>query len=245
MIVQLPTGMEDVLLVEGGAPSVGLALALLSRVVTPLGPAPMDWRTLAPTDIDVLLLLVRRRMLGDLVTADVYCPSPGCHTRVDISFSIADFLEHHRPEGPHRLRAGSDAGWFALDDSDVEFRLPSAADQLAVALERDPEGSLLRRCIRPDGVSSEDRQRVETAMETLAPSLFGELFGTCPECAATVSADFDPLQYTLRELRDRAVYVFEDVCAIARHTHWSEADILAMPTARRLRYAELATVAAT
>jgi hypothetical protein len=77
-------------------------------------------------------------------------------------------------------------------------------------------------------------------MEAMAPSLFSELEGTCPVCGAVVTCNFDPLQYTLRELRDQAAFVYEDVCTIAHHTHWSEAEILALPTARRARYAELA-----
>jgi len=48
------------------------------------------------------------------------------------------------------------------------------------------------------------------------------------------------LQYTLRELRDQAAFVYEEVCSIARYTHWSEVEILGLPTARRARYAELA-----
>ena len=44
-----------------------------------------------------------------------------------------------------------------------------------------------------------------------------------------MKATFDPLLYTLRELRDRAAFVYEDVCAIAHHFHWSEAEILALP----------------
>ena len=81
---------------------------------------------------------------------------------------------------------------------------------------------------------------VEAAMEALAPSLLSELEGRCPECGASVACDFDPLQYTLRELRDQAAFVYQDVLAIAGHTHWSEAEILALPAVRRARYAELA-----
>lgn len=228
------------LLVEGGAPGVGLALALLSRVVHPMTGGSIDWGALVPTDIDVLLLLVRQRVLGDVVSADVYCGAEGCRARVDISFSISDFLAHHEPAMPPSLRAAPTDGWYTLDGSAIEFRLPMAADQLAIALERDPARALRARCIRPVEITTDEREQIEAAMEALAPSMFGELEGTCPDCGATVTADFDPLQYTLRELRDRASYVYEDVCEIARFTHWAEADILAMPTARRLRYAELA-----
>jgi hypothetical protein len=238
--VQLPTGAEDVLLVEEGTPSVALAIALLSRVAYRLDGEQIDWAALVPTDVDVLLLLLRQRVLGDIITADVFCAAADCHARVDITFSISGFIAHHRPHTPQLLRAADDDGWFRLDESDLEFRLPRAADQIAIALEPEPELSLMRRCIRAEQITPLVREHVEAAMEALAPSLFSELQGVCPECGGTVSAAFDPLLYTLRELRDQAGYVYEDVCAIARHTHWSEADILALPTARRHRYAELA-----
>ena len=77
-------------------------------------------------------------------------------------------------------------------------------------------------------------------MEAMAPCLFSELRGTCPECDGAVTCNFDPLRYALRELRDQAMFVHEDVYAIAERTHWSEAEILALPTVRRARYAELA-----
>ena len=77
-------------------------------------------------------------------------------------------------------------------------------------------------------------------MEAIAPSLFAELQGECPDCGETVTCYFDPLQYSLRELRDRGMSVYEDVCKIAGYTHWSEANILALPSSRRVRYAELA-----
>ena len=237
VVVELPTGAEDVLLVEAGPPSLELALALLGRVVRRRDGAAIDWLALAPTDIDVLLLALRRRVLGDVIATDLYCAAPACRARVDLSFSIAAFVAHHRPEPPAALRVADD-GWFRLDD-EVEFRLPRAADQLAIALEAEPERALAVRCIRPAEVSAAARAQVEDAMEALAPSLLSELQGTCSECGATVTAEFDPLQYTLRELRDQARDIYADVWAIAASTHWSEADILALPTARRLRYAEL------
>jgi len=55
-----------------------------------------------------------------------------------------------------------------------------------------------------------------------------------------VTSWFDPMHFTLRELRAGAAFVYEDVCAIARVTHWSEAEILALPAVRRARYADLA-----
>jgi len=77
-------------------------------------------------------------------------------------------------------------------------------------------------------------------MESMAPSLYGELSGTCSECGADVVLEFDPLAHVLGELRGRAAYLYQDVALIAHHYHWSEAEILDLPAARRTRYAELA-----
>ncbi len=240
VLVQLPTGTEDLLLLEAGAPDFGVALAFLSRLVHRVDGESIEWASVAITDVDVLLLRLRQRVVGDVVRADVLCPAPNCHARVDIAFSISGYVDHHRPRTPARLLPAEERGWFRLDGGDVEFRVPRAADQLAIALDPRPEHALRLRCIRPEAISAPARRRVEAAMEAMAPSLCSDLQGTCPECGAAVTCTFDPLQYTLRELRDQAAFVYEDVVAIARYTHWSEAEILALPTARRTRYVELA-----
>ena len=237
--LQLPNGADDIVLLEAGNPGVEAAVTLLANIVRRYDGVPLDWSALTMTDIDVLLLSLRQRVVGDRLSAEVVCEADSCGERVDIVFSIADYIEHHRPRQRARV-AAVDETWFRLDGIDVEFRVPSVSDLLAIASEERSEQALVRRCILPPETSSRARQRVEMAMEALAPSLASELTGTCPECGAAVSAWFDPLQYVLRELREQAAFVYDDVCAIARLTHWSEADILALPAMRRARYAELA-----
>jgi hypothetical protein len=238
--LRLPDGADDILLLEAGTPDLGLALALLGRVARTRDGAPLDVAALPVTDVEALVLGVRQCVVGDLVTAEEVCAAPGCGARVDISFGIAAYIEHHRPVAPPGILPAADEGWYRLPDEAVEFRLPRGADQLAIALAGSPEEALLQLCLRPSDVSGRARQSAESAMEAMAPSLCSELEGACPECGATVVATFDPVQYTLRELRDQANFVYEDVCAIAHHYHWSEAEILALPAARRARYAELA-----
>ena len=77
-------------------------------------------------------------------------------------------------------------------------------------------------------------------MEKLAPSLFGVLDGKCPECAARIRVSFDPQRYVLGELRERAMFVYEEVHLLASRYQWSEREILALPGSRRARYAEFA-----
>jgi hypothetical protein len=236
--LRAPAGVEDILMLEAGRLDLQLALALLARL------SRFDDDSLTPgslfvTDVDVALLRLRQRLLGDEVSAVEHCRSPKCGARVDITFSIDALLEHHQPAIPDYVTAATERDWYRTSDG-LEFRLPRAEDQLAIARAADPEEALVAQCVR--GVVAEDAlEAVEAAMEAMAPSLCTDLAGTCPECGAAVEAIFDPLHFTLRELRDQASFVYEDVCSIAHHYHWSEAEILALPSARRTRYAELAS----
>ena len=104
----------------------------------------------------------------------------------------------------------------------------------------DSEHELARRCIRPGDLPLRMRRIVEAAMEAMAPPLCGDLAGTCPECGAGVTVFFDPRQFCLQELRNRAAFVYEDIDILAQRYCWSEHAILAMPNTRRASYAELA-----
>jgi hypothetical protein len=140
-------------------------------------------------------------------------------------------------EGDAATGAPSGAAW---GKTDITFRLPTSGDVLAVADDANAVNELARRCIRPGEISGGQRRRVESLMESIAPSLSQDLLGECPECGATVSVFFDPRRYCLREFRDLAAFVYQDIDILARRYHWSESDILALPRTRRLIYAEMA-----
>lgn len=235
-----PVGADDLLLLESAGLGLRLALALLARLVERVDGTPLDCTALPLPDVDRLMLGLRQRLVGDHVQADTWCAAPGCGARVDISFSVADYLAHHLPSRSAALALAGEPGWYRLEGADVELRVPQAGDQLAIEGQADPVRALLARCTRPIERAEAARSDVETALEQLAPSLFGELAASCPECGLAMTVDFDPLSFTLQELRERAAWVYEDVARIAHHFHWSEAEILALPAARRARYAELA-----
>ncbi len=275
-----PSGAEDLLLAEAAHTPGGdaaLALALVHRLARVVEGEPVDWGSLCVTDLDVLVVRLRQALIGDRLRADLPCPAPECGQRIDIDFSVAEFLAHHTPEAGATLGGGAavesadEPGWFYLADvpeeSDspamdvaeatllepesspggpqsgpgwVRFRLPTADDLLAVAGQSAGDRELARRCIRPAEVPARLRRRVEAAMEALAPSLSGELEGLCPECGTTVTLQFDARWFCLRELRDRAVFIYQDVDLLARRYHWSETQILSIPQVRRAAYAELA-----
>lgn len=256
-----PCGAEDLLLVEaprtpGGDAS--LALALADRLIGAVDGEPLDWRSLTVTDLDVVVLRLRQALIGDTVQADHPCPSAACGQRIDIEFSITDFLAHQAPATDDVentapvLEPDDEPGWFRLSvwaeeqppgavaTRPIRFRLPTVDDLLAAAGDAVDESILVRRCMSPPDLSAPLRHQVESAMEGLAPSLSCELQGVCPECGSLVAVQFDARWFCLRELRERAAFIYQDIDILARRYHWSEGEILSMPHVRRAAYAEFA-----
>lgn len=238
-MLRQPTGAEDMLLLEATTYDTGLVLEFIRHLAVPANGLVIEWETLCVTDLDALLLLLRQMIIGDVIRTDVICPAKDCGRRIDVAFRIGEYLAHHSPRTPRGVEAADEAGWFRFRDASVSFRLPSAADQVAASRSPKAEYELIRRCIRPAEISARVLKRVETAMEALAPGLSDNVQGECPECGAKVTMYFDAQQFTLSELRNQAVFIYEDVHLLAKHYHWSQAEILALPRSRRARYTEM------
>jgi hypothetical protein len=252
------TGAEDIMLVEETSLDIHLALALADALARFPNGEPVPWTSVPVSDLDAALLAMRRCFIGEQVNTSVVCvnarptapPSvgghvtvpaeSGCPARIDIAFRIGDYLAHHAPSVPREISPADDPGWFRLNGTDVAGRVVSCADQMAIEGRPDRELELVRRCVRPETTPTRLRRRLESAMAKLAPSLYDELDGSCPECGATVRIVFDPLRYVLAELRERARFVYQEVHLIAARYRWSEAEIMALPRSRRARYAEFA-----
>ncbi len=243
-----PTGAEDVLLADHGPASPALVLELIERLAQP--EPETGWDGLSVTDIDTLVMRLRQMVVGGKVSASLTCGVESCGAQVEISFGIEAYLEHHRPRAGALKRHGwsvapcVDApGWFSLSESgvaEVKFRLPTLADQIAVAGLPDAAAAIAERCIGAARPSSRGLSRVETAMTAFGPPLSGPLHGACPDCGAPITVQFEARSYCLQELRDRARFVYDDIDTLAERYHWSERAILKLPYARRVMYAERA-----
>jgi hypothetical protein len=236
--IRQPVGEDDLLLQEMRAPSTALALALISRLVRPADGSVVQWSELTITDLEALLLLIRKVVVGDLIEADLSCLQPGCGTRITVSFRISEYLSRHQSRRPKEMAAVGE-GWFCLHEQRVKFRLPAANDLLAVMERPRPDRELMRRCTEPETIPAKLRRRIESAMERMAPNLSGEMQGECPECHNRVNVYFDVQKYVLRELRDRASRVYEDIHLLALNYRWSEESILLLPRHRRMLYADM------
>ena len=243
-----PTGAEEVLLAERRADDAALALALAERLAR--AATPVDWAALSIADIDVLVARLRIAVVGERVVGEAACVAPACAEKVDLSFRLSDWLDHHRP----RHGAPKGRGWRAEPAADAppwqvllvggaeaaRFRLPTLADQIAVQNAADPAAALAERVTRPAGLPARLRSRAEAAMAWLAPAQAGPMLGRCPHCGSAITALFQPRQYCLRELSERARFVYDDIDALAERYHWSERAILRLPATRRSHYVERA-----
>jgi hypothetical protein len=238
VVVHQPTGMEDLLLQEARTLDLRFALTLLGRVVRVHDDATVNLSELTVTDFEALLLLLRRAVLGDLVRAETNCNAPGCGARVDVSFGIGEYLASQKLRTPRGVERSEADGWFRLADQDVRFRLPNCGDLSAVDSQPRPEHEFILRCVEPADVPAALRRRIERAMEALAPRLSRTLSGECPECQVNMDFYFDVREFVLRELRDHAAPIYQEVHLLALYYKWPEQHILALPGKRRTHYAE-------
>jgi len=237
--VREPTGEDELFIVETTLAPLPAMLELSRRVVRTGAGAPLDWFGLAVADLDAAALAIRRAWIGEAICTDAACPQPGCRERIDISFDIVRYVEHHRPRRPRGAVAGAEDGWFTLAGSTVRFRIPTVADLLDAASAEHPVPALTARCVDPAEISPPLARRLDRALSALAPRLDDLLGGACPACGRDVALRFDPLPYTLSELRGVFSGIHFETHALASEYGWPEATILALPRGRRRRYASI------
>jgi hypothetical protein len=127
----------------------------------------------------------------------------------------------------------------------LELRAPNGADQegLAEVAEDEAIRLLVQRCtVSVDGAapSSElvgslgqaDLDRIEAALDDLAPDVGTRVATQCPECGGQQIVEVDP--FGARQWR--AENLSQEIHVIASTYHWSEAEILDLPRERRHRY---------
>jgi hypothetical protein len=241
VVLRQPGGREDLLLAEASEADVALAIALLSTLAQQVAagasaPEPIDWWQGLLPDVDAALLALRREVIGDRVVATVHCTAAACRAPSDLEFRVSEYVADVVSEQTAETTCDARPGWFSLRGLALRFRLPTAADLLAISGCANAEDALAARCVEP--VEAAADPRVGAAMEALAPSLARELHGTCAECGADVRVLFDPLRFVLDELRDRAASIYDEIHTLASRYGWSEDEILSLSRQRRARYVE-------
>jgi hypothetical protein len=244
--VRAPNGGDDLAILESRGSTVDKALTVLSRLMRASGQNSASdsdsdalWLDLTVTDFEYALLALRQRLFGDTLACVFSCSANGCGERMELDFSIAQFLQAVTPKTPKAVAAAeARPGWFVLSGSDATFRLPTTADQYAVLGQPHAETMLAARLIDSRKLDARKRNRIERAMSTLAPEVSRTVSGRCASCAAELSIPVYVPQLVVEEMRRSAAGVHDEIHAIAHGYHWTEDVILAMPRTRRQAYAE-------
>jgi hypothetical protein len=238
IVIEEPCGHDELFLLETALEPAETLAALSSRCVHLAGGGAVDIPGLPAADLGALALLIRQAWLGDLISSGATCAADGCGEPIDISFRISAYLRHHQPRRPRRVAAGGD-GWYSLVDTSARFRIPTVGDVRAARAGADPATALAAACIESPAIPRGLARRIDRALSALAPRLDAMVGGSCPTCGAQVALSFDPVSYSVGELRNAFATVHAETNALARAYSWSEEAILALPRTRRRRYASL------
>lgn len=202
-----------------------------------------EWARVSIGERDRQLLQLRDELFGSKFEAIATCPK--CAERLELAFSTQDLLtqpaEIAKSPGPMRLKSGG---------YEVDYRLPTTADLLAVA--DNPTHArelLLERCLdaRNDGVAVPAASLPGAVVRELGqrmadanPQAEVQILLDCPACSHNWPTVFDILSYLWGEIDDWAQRLLHDVHSLALVYGWSERDILSMSATRRRLYLEMA-----
>lgn len=225
---------------------------LLARCLEQLGskaPHADDVRSLTVGDREALLLHLRRASESDRIDCVVTCPHRECGEPVDVGLRVSDLLLSSYDDVVAWREESVRVGDHGVP---VRFRLPTGADQEAVAaLARDDAAlaarRLLGRCVEPVGdgrdpvvgLGEEGVAALAARMADLDPQAELRLRMECPACAAPITTLFDTATFLFAEMGAAGDRLYQEVHALAWYYHWSEADILDLTAGRRRRYLDL------
>lgn len=248
-VVRALTGADELALVALEASSAAArATALLGRCVERIGNQAGDAavvESLTAGDREALLLHIRRLTLGERLSCVIRCPS--CREVMDLELAVADLLVEPEasPAAEHEAVVEASGRHYR-----VRFRLPTGKDQekaARVAAERGAGAGarfILERCViqvegEGEELSEDLAGAIAAAMAERDPQAELMLHPMCPACGTRFESLLDTGSFFFEEIASRVRNVFREVHVLARHYHWSEAEILAMTPSRRRTYLAL------
>lgn len=187
-------------------------LAVLARA------AGADAATLPLAELDRRIWALRADWLG-AAAGEAVCTCPACGGR----------LEFTLPAGFALPPAATQTVSVAWRGRDHALRQPRLSDI-------GPTGLDPRRLGEGPWDDPGFAEAAARALQAADPALGLGFAMTCPDCGAALEQLFDPAGYFWAEIEDLARRLLHEVALLARAFGWSEAEILAMPPARRALY---------
>jgi hypothetical protein len=197
---------------------------------------------------DSWLLEVHRRSFGPTLDGSVSCRSCDVDLEIHLDESQLDGFSDDPPGRSEPALAP-----IRVDDYEVVVRLPTSADLIALSrltVAEEVKQALFSRCLVSARQAGRDATAdelptgviaaVETAMEEADPKAILDLGLVCSECHAPQTIALDLAAFVQAELETWARRTLQEVAALARAYGWREADVMALPAARRAYYLEAA-----
>jgi hypothetical protein len=241
------TGREEAAL-GGGETASAILAACIERIGGYDEVDPAMAAALTRGDRAHLLLQLRAAMFGDRLSLVVPCPSPVCSALADMDLSIAEIapgrnwgarevIEADTPDGPVRLREPTFADDEIVAAAGGDRRARSALLWSRLVVDLAGRGPIAPE--QWEALPAPTRHAIARCLAeaSSAPDLV--FVARCPSCAALLEVELDPLALLADELRLGADRLVVEIHCLAFHYHWSEAEILALPRARRWRYLDL------
>jgi len=166
-----------------------------------------------------------------------------CHSDFDFQLNLSQLPVKAAGEGYPFVDVATSAGR-------CRFRVPNGSDQSALAQYSDGEqacAELLRRClVSVDGVQTDtsivfsvaDKEKIEIALDAVAPDIGCEISVACVTCHANNSVALNPYAF----IGKASQHIIPEIHKIAWYYHWGEDEILRMPRQRRRRYLDMIDV---
>ncbi|RXT36802.1 hypothetical protein B5V03_33380 [Bradyrhizobium betae] len=184
------------------------------------------------------LLALRTKLFGAPWRLRAACPicRTDCEFMTD-SATLADGLAPPADARPPRI---------AIGGSELTLRPPALSDLAELAAASDCAAAaqlLLARCLGVASPTAFDQgvlDKIEAELERCDPGAVLAFALDCPDCGHAWQAVIDIAPALWAEVQAAAERSLLEVDALAREYGWSEAEVLALPHARRAAYLQLA-----
>jgi hypothetical protein len=194
---------------------------------------------LCVADRQYLMLRLEEMLAGDTAWLRAQCVD--CRQPFDLCIQRSLLPVKPAGEGFPFCRIDSPLGRLELRVADGRDQKGAASMDDAEALRRLARGCIVSIDGHPpeaavlDAIGEQELQAIEQTLDELSPSVCDTLQTDCPECGRQQEVRIAP--YDIRVDEQQGLYL--QVHTLAYHYHWSEQDILGLPTARRQMYLEL------
>lgn len=194
-------------------------------------------RQLCVADRHYILLQWRLLLSGDASLEWLSAACPACEARYDFPLDWAQLPIKPAGESYPHINFARACG------SNIVVRLPNGGDQeylanISSAIQETSQLKLqLLQRLLPESVaasefSQQEIAQLDLALEQASPELAAQIELACPECGHEHAQALD----LYRGLRQSLAELLDQVHRLAVNYHWSEAEILALPKARRSAY---------